>query len=170
MECSVDEDCTSSEYSHCQLEGESGYCTKSDCTAGSDDCPGSYACNDRTDPSFCERPPTGLGTACSSNEDCQDFEASYCELFSEQAVIPEAAEGAMLLGLFFGTASVLLLISAALAVPLRFLAGRLRGLSIAGNLTALPLLLLVLLQLTDLSLALAAITAAVTLHRSKQSG
>ncbi len=87
--CDADDDCVSTEFSHCQLEGNGGYCTKSDCTAGGEDCPGSYACNDRSDPAFCERPPTGLGTACSSDEDCEGFEAAYCELFSEQACVVE---------------------------------------------------------------------------------
>jgi hypothetical protein len=89
MTCSVDDDCTNSEFSHCQLEDDSGYCTKADCTAGGDDCPGSYACNDRSDPAFCERPPTGLGTACSSNEDCAEFEAAYCESITQQACVVE---------------------------------------------------------------------------------
>jgi len=89
MACTTDDDCANDEFSHCHLDADDGYCTKADCTAGGDDCPGSYACNDRSDPAFCERPPTGLGTACSSDEDCADFEADYCELFSEQACVVE---------------------------------------------------------------------------------
>jgi len=89
LTCSTDEDCASAEFSHCHLEGDSGYCTKSDCTAGGDDCPGSYACNDRGDPAFCERPPTGLNTPCTSNEDCDEFEAAYCETLFQHACVVE---------------------------------------------------------------------------------
>ena len=87
--CSSDDDCPGADFPYCELEGDAGYCTKSDCTAGGEDCPGSYACNDRNDPSFCERPPTGLGTACESDEDCADFEADYCELFTQHACVVE---------------------------------------------------------------------------------
>ncbi len=87
--CTSDEECPSANFAHCRLEAESGYCTQQDCAVGGGDCPGDYACNDRTDPSFCERPPTGLGTECSSDEDCAGFEAAYCEVVAEHMCLLE---------------------------------------------------------------------------------
>ena len=75
--CQSDADCSDPSYAHCRPDGDSGYCTASDCEAAP--CPGDYACNTREAPSFCERPPLGLGTACSSSDECAGFEAAYCE-------------------------------------------------------------------------------------------
>jgi len=83
-ECQEDADCEDPQFSHCQLPSgeEAGYCTIADCST-SEDCQGEdYACNTRQSPSFCERPPTGLGKACSSSDDCAGFEAAYCETVS----------------------------------------------------------------------------------------
>ncbi|HEX2679105.1 MAG TPA: hypothetical protein VHM19_20790, partial [Polyangiales bacterium] len=46
-----------------------------------------YACNDRVSPSFCERPPRGLGTSCASDADCAGFTASYCEALSSHVCL-----------------------------------------------------------------------------------
>jgi hypothetical protein len=54
--CNSDDECPSAGFPHCQLDGESGYCTTQDCEAGSGDCPADYSCNDRGDAPFCERP------------------------------------------------------------------------------------------------------------------
>jgi hypothetical protein len=86
-DCTSDNDCPGQDFGHCHLEGDAGYCTASECTPGADECPGDYACNDRASPSFCERPPTGLGTPCTSSDDCAEFEASYCETVAEQACL-----------------------------------------------------------------------------------
>ncbi len=75
--CTADEEC-GADFSHCALEGEEGYCTRADCETAAD-CPEDYGCNTRARPSFCERPPEGLGTACSDSADCADFPAAYCE-------------------------------------------------------------------------------------------
>ena len=87
--CSSDDECPSADFPYCQLEGESGYCTRQDCTAGGDDCPGEFACNDRGEAPFCERPPTGLGTECTNDDDCDGFEAAYCEVVSEHVCLVE---------------------------------------------------------------------------------
>ncbi len=60
------------------VDGTSGYCTIADCTT-SDDCPGRFECDTAADPSYCKRPPSGLGEPCAGPADCADFEASYCE-------------------------------------------------------------------------------------------
>lgn len=85
--CATDDDCGDG-YDHCALgEGsQDGYCTSADCTTAAD-CPTDYGCNTRQSPSFCERPPQGLGTACEASADCAGFEASYCESVSAHACL-----------------------------------------------------------------------------------
>jgi hypothetical protein len=89
-ECAEDADCGDQRYPHCQLPSEgssgAGYCTNADCSSSAD-CQGDYSCNDRQTPSFCERPPTGLGQACSSSDDCAGNEASYCETVSAKSCV-----------------------------------------------------------------------------------
>jgi len=86
-ECELDADCPEGEFGTCHVEGDTGYCTSVDCAAEAGDCPGDFACNDRVETPFCERPPTGLGTSCSEQEDCEGFEASYCETLSEKVCL-----------------------------------------------------------------------------------
>jgi hypothetical protein len=78
--CASDDDCPDPTYGYCAPDAASpgGYCTASGCSA-STGCEGDYACNGLGDPSFCERPPSGVGHACNSDDDCADFEASFCE-------------------------------------------------------------------------------------------
>jgi hypothetical protein len=63
-------------YEHCEPTDDGGYCTTSGCSTGAD-CEGGYACNDD---SVCQRPPVGLGTACTGAEDCAGTEATFCDL------------------------------------------------------------------------------------------
>lgn len=80
--CASDTDCADPSFGHCQSAPTAdgmGYCTKAGCVAGAGDCPGPYACNTGEEPSFCERPPSGLGNECKSSSDCGSFEAGYCE-------------------------------------------------------------------------------------------
>jgi hypothetical protein len=86
--CTKDEDCVHPDYNYCHLGDTGGYCTSAGCTS-SKECPNSisYACNTRESPSFCERPPTGFGAQCSSDEQCAGFEASYCESASSKACL-----------------------------------------------------------------------------------
>jgi hypothetical protein len=60
------------------LAASDGYCTSSGC-ATNDDCTGGYACDTSVSPSYCQRPPTGVGQSCASSADCASYEASYCE-------------------------------------------------------------------------------------------
>lgn len=71
----------------CHLDGAEGYCTQTGCES-SKDCLGTeYLCNRDNAVSFCERPPTGQGEPCTSNTDCEGYEAAYCEIFSRKACI-----------------------------------------------------------------------------------
>ena len=85
--CTTDADCPSPDFPHCQLDGATGYCTSTGCVAGAGDCPGAYGCNDRVTPSFCERPPEGLGASCTTSDDCAGSVASYCEALSAHACL-----------------------------------------------------------------------------------
>jgi hypothetical protein len=79
-DCQSDAECGEPSYGRCRIDAgvEVGYCTAADCQSSSD-CPGDYSCNTREAPSFCERPPSGLGQPCSSSDDCAGNTASYCE-------------------------------------------------------------------------------------------
>jgi hypothetical protein len=64
-------------YDHCEPTSDGGYCTTEDCTTNAD-CEGGYACNED---SVCQRPPLGLGAACTGHADCAGTEATYCDTF-----------------------------------------------------------------------------------------
>jgi hypothetical protein len=64
-------------YDHCEPAGASGYCTKTGCKS-SDDCENNYGCSAA---GVCQRPPTGLSKACTSDADCAGTEATYCDTF-----------------------------------------------------------------------------------------
>ena len=76
--CTSDAECTNPTYPHCQTGSGGGYCTSLNCDAG---CDGDYSCNLAASPTYCQRAPTGVGTACTSDADCASFDANYCELF-----------------------------------------------------------------------------------------
>ncbi|MEM6731551.1 MAG: hypothetical protein AAF658_08335 [Myxococcota bacterium] len=76
--CTTDADCLDPNFPFCANAANDGYCTSTGC-AMSDECGEEFACNQERSPSFCERPPTGLGLACSSDADCAEFEASSCD-------------------------------------------------------------------------------------------
>jgi hypothetical protein len=84
--CQADADCGDERYPHCRLEAELGYCTGRDCGTAAD-CPTDYGCNTRTTPSFCEKPPEGLGQACSDSQECEGYAASYCETVQAHACL-----------------------------------------------------------------------------------
>lgn len=88
QDCSSSADCGDPDYSYCYVaeEGTPGYCTAPDCSTGAD-CPTDYGCNTRQAPAFCERPPQGLGMACTSSADCAGNAASYCETVQEHACV-----------------------------------------------------------------------------------
>jgi hypothetical protein len=79
--------CSEVPYDHCQGGGATAYCTSTDCTA-SDECESGYACNTAGNPSFCQRPPIGLGQACAGPADCAGTEATWCDTFmTHQCVV-----------------------------------------------------------------------------------
>ena len=80
QDCTSDETCGDERYPSCRIEpdADSGYCTSVNCSTSAD-CPTNFGCNTRTAPSFCEKPPSGLGEACSSSSECAGFAAPYCE-------------------------------------------------------------------------------------------
>ena len=88
QDCATDADCGDPQYGYCRLEsgGAPGYCTAPDCSSAAD-CPTDFGCNTRETPAFCERPPEGLGTACTTSRDCAGKPASYCESVSAHACV-----------------------------------------------------------------------------------
>lgn len=88
QDCKSDADCGDPSYSYChQPEATAtGYCTAPGCGSAAD-CPTDYGCNTRQAPAFCERPPQGLGIACTSSDDCAGNTASYCETVSAHACV-----------------------------------------------------------------------------------
>ncbi|GEM_PF-552926 len=73
--------CKDTTYSYCAVTaGTAGYCTSQGCTA-STDCPTDHTCDLSGSPSFCRRPPTGLGKTCTSDADCAGLDAAFCETF-----------------------------------------------------------------------------------------
>ena len=73
--------CSDPVYSHCEADASgAGYCTSTGCTSPAD-CTGGYACNTSGATSFCQRPPVGLGKACTTPDDCAGTEATFCDTF-----------------------------------------------------------------------------------------
>jgi hypothetical protein len=66
-------------------EGEPGFCTKNDCTS-SDECGKGYHCALDETPAYC-RPPTGQGAPCDSDDDCKDFDATFCSIGNPAGVV-----------------------------------------------------------------------------------
>jgi hypothetical protein len=92
QDCGDDGECGDERYPHCQIEADAevGYCTASDCSSA-DDCPSDYGCNSRQAPSYCERPPEGLGRACESSDECEAT-APYCEtVVAKSCVVNDCA-------------------------------------------------------------------------------
>ncbi|MFZ5891033.1 MAG: hypothetical protein ACOY0T_08280 [Myxococcota bacterium] len=86
-ECSSNQECADATYSHCQLgSSQSGYCTNTGC-ASSADCQNGYACDTSASPSYCKRPPVGLGKSCASPDDCAGGEATFCDTFQSHSCL-----------------------------------------------------------------------------------
>jgi hypothetical protein len=85
--CSPSMPCTDPTFDHCAtgLDG-SGYCTQTGCAAN-EDCAAGYACDTSGSPSYCQRPPVGAGTPCTSDADCAGTEATYCDTFVQHACL-----------------------------------------------------------------------------------
>lgn len=62
------------------IDQTEGYCTKTNCSS-SEECYAGYACETSENPTVCKRPPVGLNEPCENSEDCEDFEATWCDTF-----------------------------------------------------------------------------------------
>ncbi len=72
--------CDDPAYPRCQIDDAGsgdGYCTSEGC-GDNGECDGGFTCATWESPSYCERPPTGLGTACADQNECAAFEAYVC--------------------------------------------------------------------------------------------
>jgi hypothetical protein len=87
--------CTGATYTVCHVTmGTAGYCTTSACDTDAD-CEGGFYCEKDEGPSYCRRPPTGQGMACSSNADCDGMEASFCTVgapFGMTCTVPDCTD------------------------------------------------------------------------------
>lgn len=90
--CTTDSDCLDATYPSCRQESGAGYCTRLDCTASAE-CGGAFACDLSETPSLCRRPPLGQGSPCSSNADCAETSATYCDTFSSHVCLVECTPG-----------------------------------------------------------------------------
>lgn len=80
--------CSDSKYNYCFVEpSKPGYCT-SRC-ASELECSDGYACDVKTTPSVCRKPPQGLGKPCSSSSDCAGTEATFCDLVVTRSCVVE---------------------------------------------------------------------------------
>ena len=79
-----------STYNYCfAASGSGGYCTTSDCASDAGAaCSGGYVCEVSASPSYCRRPPIGLGISCTSAADCAGTEATLCDtVFSNECQV-----------------------------------------------------------------------------------
>jgi hypothetical protein len=84
--CSASSPCRDATYNYCATSASGdGYCTTSGCAGG--DCTGGYACDLSATPSYCKRPPTGLGMSCTASSDCAGTEATYCDTFQTHSCL-----------------------------------------------------------------------------------
>ena len=75
--CDTGVGCDDLDYDYCKpVDGTDGYCTSSGCVTSSD-CDSGYSCADGT-PTYCRRPPIGLGRTCTGQPDCEGFQADSC--------------------------------------------------------------------------------------------
>lgn len=79
--------CAEAPYDYCHVTtGTAGYCTQRGCVS-SGECEAGYACNSAATPSYCERPPRGMGQACASAADCAGTDATWCDTFMTHTCI-----------------------------------------------------------------------------------
>jgi hypothetical protein len=85
--CNESTPCDDPAFPECHmLEDGSGYCTSNDCTSN-DDCGKGFRCALEAAPAYCRAPPTGQGVACESDDDCKDFEATFCSVGNPAGVV-----------------------------------------------------------------------------------
>ncbi|HET8934509.1 MAG TPA: hypothetical protein VFN67_13765 [Polyangiales bacterium] len=88
----TDNSMCSEPFLYCATDGEQHYCTVQDCD---DNCPDRYTCETRSGAKFCAKLPSGIGEACSSNDDCSAFDAAECDTFNKRCVLGGCATGAI---------------------------------------------------------------------------
>jgi hypothetical protein len=76
----------SAPYPYCASDGADKYCTTQGCTSNKD-CPASYRCEQPGAGGFCAK-VSGLTTACTAAAECAGLDASDCNPFLKQCVIP----------------------------------------------------------------------------------
>jgi hypothetical protein len=85
--CDQETPCTDPAFPDCHiLSDDSGYCTKNDCSS-SDECGNGYHCALDETPPYCHAPFTGQGVVCASDDDCADFEATFCSVGSPTGAV-----------------------------------------------------------------------------------
>jgi hypothetical protein len=85
--CDDSTPCADAAFPECHVPDDgAGYCTVYDCTSN-DDCGKSFHCALDETPSYCHAPPTGQGVACESDDDCKDFEATFCSVGNPAGVV-----------------------------------------------------------------------------------
>jgi hypothetical protein len=90
--CGGDDDC-GAPYPACIDHGDGGYCTSRDCSNDAD-CATGFWCDTSAAAPYCHRPPTGLGTSCTTSADCSGHEAAYCETFQAHVcLVADCATG-----------------------------------------------------------------------------
>lgn len=62
-----------------------GYCTAM--CSSSTECEMGWICDDSSGDKVCNKPPTGFGMSCQSDDDCKGNEASFCETFQSHSCL-----------------------------------------------------------------------------------
>lgn len=75
----------------CATAEPSPYCTTTGCTR-STDCEVNWRCDKSGAQSYCRKPPSGLGEACSGSSDCAGKEATYCSSTIRACLVNDCAQ------------------------------------------------------------------------------
>ena len=71
--------CADPDFPYCtKAPNDDQYCTSQGCSSSAD-CPETYACAASAAGSFCQRTPKGMASPCEVDDDCQGYEATFCE-------------------------------------------------------------------------------------------
>lgn len=85
--CDDSTPCMDPDFPDCHAAaGEPGFCTKNDCTSNAE-CGQDFRCAVEETPPYCHPPATGQGTPCESDDDCKDFEATFCSVGNPAGVV-----------------------------------------------------------------------------------
>ena len=127
--CDEASDC-SAQSPYCARAEDAGYCTTAGCKM-QDACPTNWRCETSEDGSFCAQPPKGLGQPCTSQDDCADTQATYCDRFyTNQCYIEKCVTGEQQCPSGSVCCDVRSIVSTSICVPTNLLQG---GLCPDGN-------------------------------------